>query len=50
MDNKDDDDKYMLDTNTDCNPKISVITWVMLAWIVILCCAGLVFVGWVLWN
>lgn len=38
MNNEDDEDKYMLDTNTEYSEqKISVASWVMVCWIIIFC-------------
>ena len=39
MNENKEEDKYMLDTNTDYDMKISVATWVMISWIVLFCIA-----------
>lgn len=41
MEDKKEEDKYMLDTNTEFSEqKISVATWVMIAWIILFFVAG----------
>lgn len=53
MNNKDEEeneDKYMLDTNTDYSTKkINAATWVMIAWIILFCIAGSIAVGLSIW-
>lgn len=41
----DEEDKYLLDTNTEYSSKISVASWVMVAWIVLFCIA----IGLLIW-